>query len=181
MNYFKDRPWLRKLVGDNYQYLDMETPVDIYGVRDLFFMEFRYPYLGCGCYRNVYEVDDNWVVKFPTGRTGIEGNVIEQAIYNMYKNTGRYAKCRLEIYHGIPILFMEKVSEYFSEVDSKGNQLNLYGNLPHWALHEDGPQVGFTKKRKLVIFDYGNCLSLFDKWYAADLKKTSRALTKASG
>lgn len=131
--------------------------------------------LNCGGFRRVYEVDSDWVVKFPIDQRGVECNVIEQTLYNMYKNTGRFAKCRIQDYSGIPLLFMERVSEYFSETDEHGNQRNLYGNLPHWALHEDGPQVGFTKKRKLVIFDYGNCLSLFEKWYESNLKKTSKA------
>jgi hypothetical protein len=180
VNYFFSRPWLHKLIGDNYRYIKEPLVMSISDVRNRFENEFNYNELEEGCFRQAYEVDDNWIVKFPISQSGVECNITEQTLYNMYKNTGRFAKCRLQDYHGIPILFMEKVSDYFLEDDEDGNQKNHYEDLPHWAHHQDGPQVGFTKKRKLVIYDYGNCIDLFDSWYYRDMKKQARALTNAS-
>lgn len=176
---FFSKPWLRKLIGDNCQYLDSNNSYPY--LQTKFEKEFGYVEIDRGGFRAVYNVDEDWVVKFPLDQKGVECNVVEQTLYEMYKTTGHFAKCRIENWRGVPLLFMHRVSDYFQEVDKHGNQKNHYEDLPDWAHHQDGPQVGFTKNRRLVIYDYGNCIDLFDKWYYKQLKKRAAILTNAPG
>lgn len=147
---------------------------DIIDLLTKFCEQYGYKEIGYGSFRQVYDTGIGWVIKFPTDFEGIECNLIEANIYETFKNTGHYAKCYIKLYHGIPLLVMETVTNYFAMEDAPP-----MGLLPDWVHHSDGPQIGYTDKGKLRIYDYGACF--YDKllpWRELNMARKNRLTWK---
>ncbi len=154
-------PWLEYVLGELYEKTINMTTMHVTLIHGIFYEEFKYSSLGTGAYRQVYDVGNDWVIKFPVNANGIECNLIENKIYELFGDTEHYAKCHIKLYQGIPILWMEKVKPYLGFYNDTGK----LEELPKWAHHQDGPQVGTTKDNKLVIYDYGGCTDELQYWW----------------
>lgn len=156
-------PWLLSILGIQYAKA-LELPyLQIQKLKDKFIKEFEYELLGKGSYRIGFKVDNDWIIKFPINSSGMECNLIEAKLYEIYKKTGRYAKCYIKDYHGVPLIMMENIRDYF-DMDHPPFDKKTFYTLPQWVHHEDGPQIGFNNDGKLRIFDYGNCINELERW-----------------
>lgn len=104
--------------------------------------------------RSVY-VMKNLVVKIPRNFDGIADNDWEGSVSNGGDEDPKgweiiYARTRMH-YHGeIPVVFMERVDPALS------SEIKLrLGSVPNWTGRVDCEQVGFTRRGKLVAYDYG--------------------------
>lgn len=84
-----------------------------------------------------------YVIKFPLCGDGVADNDWEGSISG--GDYIQYARTRLAYVGDVPIVFMEQV-EY-----AKVN----YDAMPDWVGSVDCGQVGYTRKGKLVAYDYG--------------------------
>ena len=84
------------------------------------------------------------VIKVPRCCDGIVDNDWEGSVSHKY-----YAKSRLVYISGIPIVFAEKISEISSK------DVLRISEYFDWVRGVDSMQVGYTRKGKLVAFDYG--------------------------
>lgn len=158
----KDRLRVKKSLTKSDKYLSF--------ILRRFCNQYHYPSAGKGAFRTVYDTNTGWVIKFPHDVEGIECNLIEANMYKAFKNTGHYAKCYIKFYHGIPLLVMETVTNYFSMKDAPP-----MGLLPSWIHHVDGPQIGYNEKGKLRIYDYAACFrDKLEKWYKKSLTRRKR-------
>lgn len=167
-------PWLLDILGVEYSDALKLTKSSLSNIEGKFYEEFQYQSVGRGYSREVYDTGIGWVIKFPIHEEGIEGNLIEAKIYQIYKNSGRYAKCYIKDYHGIPLLVMELVTD----LSYTENGIVALNNLPDWALHEDGPQVGFNKDKNLRIYDYGACMDELVRWWVSPKSNKRKFLTR---
>lgn len=106
--------------------------------------------LGFGAFRVAFhDRKRNVVLKVPINEPGISVNITEDFVYKKYhkKHDGKYAKCKLVYYKGIPIIEMEYVDI------PKGAKK---GRLPAWSKKFERNQVGWNWKGKAVSFDYGS-------------------------
>lgn len=174
--FIQQYPWLLDILDEdqaNQVKRSLKKPYsDIGEIKDEFWDEFHYSSIGTGAFRECYNTNIGWIIKFPFGDDGIECNLIEANIYKVFSHTGRYAKCYIKMYHEVPLLVMETVTNYFSIKDAPP-----MGLLPHWIHHEDGPQIGYNKNGKLRIYDYAACFQTLLYWRQNSIKKS---LTKVS-
>jgi hypothetical protein len=106
------------------------------------FIKNGYKLLGSGRHRaGLATPSDKYVVKLPINDAGKKANVNEAENYQ--QNAERKAKCRLFYYNDLPCLVMEKL-----------RTPDPTEELPDWAWDYDGAQVGYTRKNKLVAWDY---------------------------
>ena len=157
-------PWLLDILGIQYKKALILTRDYLSQMETKFKKEFGYEYLGRGSYRIGFEVNSDWIIKFPTSDSGVECNLLEAKLYEIYMRTGHYAKCYIKEYHRIPLIVMENVKDYYESPFPYYQDEDIDKDLPHWAHHEDGPQVGYNKKGKLKIYDYGNCIDEMIRW-----------------
>lgn len=155
-------------------YLSMLNILDIFGIqykkalklsdtyihkmKMKYINQYGYTLIGRGSYRIGFELNSDWIIKFPLNSSGVRCNLVEAKLYEIYKNTGRYAKCCIKDYHGIPLIVMESIKDFYEEHTYDSMNDLKYPDLPHWCHHQDGPQIGYNKKGKLKIYDYGNCV-----------------------
>lgn len=105
--------------------------------------------------RNVFEMQNNYVVKIPRNPDGCVDNDWEGSVSNSPEtfndmNEIQYPRTRIVDFEGFPVLFMEKV-EYLTHDEI----CHLLGKEPWWVGCIDCGQVGVTKCNRLVAFDYG--------------------------
>lgn len=90
----------------------------------------------------------HYVVKLPRNADGYADNDWEGSVSHLENSNPKediqYARTRLVYYHGIPILFMERVE-----------QVCCGEALPEWVKSVDCCQVGWTQKGEIVAYDYG--------------------------
>lgn len=97
-----------------------------------------------------------YVVKLPWSHDGFADNDWEGSVSNMPETVGdyehyQYARTRLAYVGDIPVTFMERVEPArFADVDDFFD-----GEEPWWIACVDCGQVGFTRKGRLVAYDYG--------------------------
>jgi hypothetical protein len=105
--------------------------------------------------RGVFVMPRNYVVKIPKNADGFTDNDWEGSVSNFDESDPnfdpddvQFARTRLFYYpienDFIPILFMEYVKQ---DTD--------WDSHPDWVGSVDCGQVGYTKKGRLVAFDYG--------------------------
>lgn len=98
---------------------------------------------------------DSYVVKIPRCSKGEGDNDWEGSVGNAPGSDTEYEvqfpRTRLAYWRKIPIVFMERVEEV--TVTYLRDMLNFH--IPDWVDSVDCAQVGFTKKCRLVAFDYG--------------------------
>ena len=107
----------------------------------------KFKYIGEGTTRRVYEFDNNYVLKCPLHPSAVDCNIGEQSIYDeesFYND--RYCHCETIIFHGVPLLLMEKVTPYEIESDFTWDD--------DWRLDITDAQVGLTKDGKIKAFDF---------------------------
>ena len=100
----------------------------------------------------------NTVIKLPRGLDGVADNEWEGSISNSedsYNNPDhiQYPRTRLYYIGVFPILFMERVKHASSKEIS--NYLGTPTGSGDWTWSVDCGQVGFTRKGRLVAYDYG--------------------------
>lgn len=103
--------------------------------------------------RNVF-IYQKVVVKLPIDSLGFMANDWEGSISNTPESFNhpyyvQYPRTRLYYWKGIPILWMEKV-EIADWTDKS------YSDFPDWVGSVDCGQVGYTRKGRLVAYDYGS-------------------------
>ncbi len=91
-----------------------------------------------------------YVVKLPTCGDGCADNDWEGSICGSEPDKIQYARTRLVYHHDIPIVFMERV-----EYASTKNMRAKLGHEPEWVHSVDCSQVGWTRKGRLVAYDFG--------------------------
>jgi len=64
-------------------------------------------YLGQGCYREVRNFNDDWVMKFPTSRWAMVQNLIEYMLSKQYPDY--FPFCFLFVLDGVPFIVSERV------------------------------------------------------------------------
>lgn len=100
--------------------------------------------------RIVYGLPNHLVVKLPTNPAGIADNLHEAKRRNTGRELANPDKCEQYprtwlIDCVLPVLYMEQV-----EV-CRGDEWSL----PLWVDWTDNSQVGYTRRGRLVIYDYG--------------------------
>jgi hypothetical protein len=95
-----------------------------------------------------------YVVKVPLNWDGIADNSWEGSVRNgdqpLREYDIVYPKTRIVDFEGIPVLMMERVHPATSRLIKR-----VLGRVPKWIDRVDCCQVGFTKDRRLVAYDYG--------------------------
>ena len=86
-----------------------------------------------------------WVIKVPRSSWCYGANYTEASYGHRSCKSDTLAICRLFHIDSVPVLWMEKVEPVTS-----------FSNLPDWTNFIDCQQVGYTRKGKLVAYDYGN-------------------------
>ena len=105
----------------------------------------RYPRLGSGRHRTVFDMGDGYVLKLPWNFEGIYSNELEARTANdNHSSDICYARCELIDFLGVPAVKMEKVD------------IAPRGKLPSWTSYVDCQQVGYTTDGRLVAYDFGN-------------------------
>ena len=105
--------WILGILGIKYNKALKSSKAYFDRMQNSFDIKYTYNLLGTGSYRTVFQLDSNWVIKFPLNSTGVQCNLIEARIYEIYKTTGHYAKCYIKNYRGIPLIVMENIRDYF--------------------------------------------------------------------
>jgi hypothetical protein len=106
--------------------------------------------------RNVFHLGGNLVVKLPRNYDGFCDNDWEGSISNSAESLGhphyvQYPRTRLAYYNNeVPVIWMEYV-----EYASSTRLIEEFGEVPDWVYSVDCGQVGFTRRGRLVAFDYG--------------------------
>ncbi len=111
---------------------------------DIVLNDITYTHIGSGLKRDVYvSPDGEYVVKVPKNNLGEEENIREYETYT--KNPGSiYAKCELLDDNYLKMEYVEPV--YFKKGD----------DYPEWTLSIAEHQVGYTRDKRLVAYDYGS-------------------------
>lgn len=115
---------------------------------DMEMKERGFTYIGAGRQRRTYmSKSGKYVLKFPRSISGALANIEEAWMYHIGERMdGNIARCRLILFKGMYCVMMEAV-QY---VDS---HMNLRTG-PYWLYEVDCLQVGYTRKGKLVAYDY---------------------------
>lgn len=101
--------------------------------------------------RIVFELP-HCVVKLPRDAGGFADNDWEGSVSNSPETYNddihvQYPRAAVVYWRDIPVTFMEKVKDL--------DPWPGYDALPDWVGSVDGGQVGYTKKGRLVAYDYG--------------------------
>ena len=128
-------------------------------------------YLGGGASRLAWLLPSGNVIKYPRNKWGIADNQLEATIWkdrfdpekvrahyiandlwcesnhewHQVVSEFKFARCRL-----IPNTYL-LVMEYVACWNARGE---LRDDLPRWARHMDGAQVGYNRNGELVAYDY---------------------------
>lgn len=107
----------------------------------------KFPVIGEGTTRRIYDFSDDLVLKCPLHPSAIDCNVGEQNIYNeeSYWNE-KYCYCKTIIFYDVPLLLMEKVTPYEFESGFTWED--------DWRDDITEIQVGLTKDGKIKAFDF---------------------------
>jgi hypothetical protein len=103
--------------------------------------------IGIGCNRMVFSFDDDTVIKIPINSQGFFDNYREAVVWETAQFPYPCAKSRLihdKDYPDVVLLSMEKVEPVQTPLRE----------LPSWVYSVDCGQVGYTKDRELVAYDY---------------------------
>ena len=110
--------------------------------------KYKLKHIGEGRHRRTYSTPSGRsVVKFATCRRGWSCNDLEAFLFAKYvsEKPTIFARCRMIVLGGVECLLMEHV-----------NEINGFGTpgLPPWVSSIDCGQVGYTRRGKLVAYDY---------------------------
>jgi hypothetical protein len=121
-------------------------------------------YLGQGCYREVRNFNDDWVMKFPTSRWAMVQNLIEFMLSKQYPDY--FPFCFLFVLDGVPFNVSERVRR---DVDHRP----IFSS----TIIEDGfYQCGFTKTMRFVCYDAGSEMQLLHD----DIDNILRTISQAA-
>ena len=121
------------------------------------FFDAGYKFIGCGCYRAVFELGDHDVLKVPLTPRGVEANEREAEVFKLggfpLENDEvievKLAPCRLMDINGIEVLVMTRVRP----VNEIRTQAGVQDVLPDWVALIDDEQVGYLPDGTLVAYD----------------------------
>lgn len=114
--------------------------------------------IGYGSFRNVYELDENYVIKHDKAYYPRGTNRSNKSEYSAYlRNPGNKAKCILVPGTDGEFLIMERVYDIVDDVDTLHTITDKldYFKVPAWVYRcIDRVQCGLTKDGRFVRYDY---------------------------
>lgn len=105
--------------------------------------------LGQGRHRVVYALDEKWVIKIPIGADGERANISEYEQYHqgVSRIHPHLAWCMIDEFAGVVVSIMERVDPVSMTWEECTASFA-------WVDRVDCRQVGYTRRGKLVAYDY---------------------------
>ena len=140
----------------------------------------KYRQLGCGTTRTTFLCPSGkTVVKVPNSVYAFAVNVLEYQRYrdqfnpNVNPKNVKIAKCRLGVFRGVKVIYMEVVTplsipqDFWEHYDTTAagfkrfqkDQAKAKVKIPEWVQRLDCFQAGLNSKKEVVAFDVG------DNWF----------------